>query len=271
MLSSLFKIERKQNESLKDQVHRLNSEKRSLHIANDELSVINQDISIKSKLIEEQIGSKCEEIEAMNIILDDTKSQLFHAMNQVRESDSLKCLEQRKVQELENQKNHLMSEVNNLLKILLEETNKMFVNFQFSKLKSEMVSLEKKYRRKRDEKDEEILSLKAQISSMEEKCAELVRNKDMEIQEFVEKETQYCLKETELNCNLERLKEEIQNSLPNKFRFFLKDIVLPNGRATLQMIHFLTFLLLPAFPPPTQRPFKVDLKKAIELFRSPCL
>lgn len=111
MLSSLFKIERKQNESLKDQVHRLNSEKRALQIVNQELSDSSQDSLMKNKMLDEQLGFKNEEIEAMNVVLDDTKSQLFQAMNQVRESDSLKCLEQRKVQELENQKNHLMSEV----------------------------------------------------------------------------------------------------------------------------------------------------------------
>lgn len=111
VLSSLFKIERKQNESLKDQVHRLNSEKRAMHIAKEELSEAHKDILMKNKMLAEQHHLKIEEIEAMNVVLDDTKSQLFQAMNQVRESDSLKCLEQRKVQELENQKNHLMSEV----------------------------------------------------------------------------------------------------------------------------------------------------------------
>lgn len=111
VLSSLFKIERKQNESLKDQVHRLNSEKRTLQIAHEELNESNQDILLKNNILEEQFGFKNEEIEAINIVLEDTKAQLFQAMNQVRESDSLKCVEQRKVQELENQKNHLMSEV----------------------------------------------------------------------------------------------------------------------------------------------------------------
>ncbi|KAL5281362.1 hypothetical protein ACFFRR_005014 [Megaselia abdita] len=250
VLSSLFKIERKQNESLKDQVHRLNSEKRNLQIAHEKLSESNQDILLKNKMLEEQLGFKNDEIEAMNIILEDTKSQLFQAMNQVRESDSLKCVEQRKVQELENQKNHLMSE--------------------FSKLKNEMVNLEKKSRKKRDQRDEEIVLLKAQISSMEEKCSDILKRKDIEIQDLVSRDNQHSLEEIELKYNLQCLREEIQNSFPNKFKVFLKDVVVPNGKTTLEVIHFLTYLLLPAFPPPTHKalPIKFDLKKTVDFFRS---
>lgn len=136
VLSSLFKIERKQNESLKDQVHRLNSEKRALQISYEELGELNEDILVKSKILEEQVGFKNEEIEAMNIVLEDTKAQLFQAMNQVRESDSLKCLEQRKVQELENQKNHLMSEVRSFqLRRVTDTTVSLIFSFPNWKLK----------------------------------------------------------------------------------------------------------------------------------------
>lgn len=82
-----------------------------MQIENEELMVSNKDMLLRNKMLEEQLNLKVEEIEAMNIVLEETKSQLFHAMNEIRESDSQRCNEQRKVQELENQKNHLMSEV----------------------------------------------------------------------------------------------------------------------------------------------------------------
>lgn len=105
--------------------------------------------------MEDQLHFKSNEFDSINNILDDTKSQLFLIIAQLKESDSLKCIEQQKVQELEDQKNHLMSE--------------------FSKLKSEIVIMEKKLRKKKDQREDEIISLKTQIRSMEEKMAEVLK------------------------------------------------------------------------------------------------
>lgn len=133
-----------------------------------------------------------------------------------------------------------------------------------------MIALEKKSRKKRDQKDDEITMLKAQITSMEEKFSDILKSKDMEIQDLIAKEAQHALYETEMKCNLEHLKQEIEKSFPNKWRSFLNNVVVPNGKTTLEVIHFLTYLLLPAFPPPNNKrmPIKFDLKKTVDLFRS---
>lgn len=133
-----------------------------------------------------------------------------------------------------------------------------------------MIALEKKSRKKRDQKDDEIILLKAQITSMEEKCFDTIKRKDLEIQELISREAQRTLDETELKYNMEHLKQEIENSFPNKWKSFLNNVVVPNGKCTLEVIHFLTYLLLPAFPPPNYRglPIKFGLKKTVDLFRS---
>lgn len=94
--------------------------------------------------------------------------------------------------------------------------------------------------------------------------------KESEIQALICREQKYCLDEMDLRNTLQCLQSEIESYLPNKMKTFFHKIVIPNGKITLEVLHYLTFLLLPAFPPPMNRKLQMkhNLQKGIYFFRS---
>lgn len=109
--NTLFRVEQKRNDELSCQLKMsledINRTKSSCESLTTSL------ISLKADkaLLEQQMQSKDQEFDGLNAILTQTKSDLFKAMTQQRELQANLSMEQRKVQNLENQKNDLINEV----------------------------------------------------------------------------------------------------------------------------------------------------------------
>lgn len=123
VFNTLFRVEQKRNDELscqlKHSLEDINNTKSSCESLTTSL------ISLKADkaLLEQQNQMKDHEIESLNALLSQTKTELFKAMTVQRELQANLSVEQRKVQSLENQKNELINEVNISSKVYLTSTD----------------------------------------------------------------------------------------------------------------------------------------------------
>lgn len=123
VFNTLFRVEQKRNDELscqlKHSLEDINNTKSSCESLTTSL------ISLKADkaLLEQQNQMKDHEIESLNGLLSQTKTELFKAMTVQRELQANLLVEQRKVQSLENQKNELINEVNISSKVYLTSTD----------------------------------------------------------------------------------------------------------------------------------------------------
>lgn len=123
VFNTLFRVEQKRNHELscqlKHSLEDINNTKSSCESLTTSL------ISLKADkaLLEQQNQMKDHEIESLNALLSQTKTELFKAMTVQRELQANLSVEQRKVQSLENQKNELINEVNISSKVYLTSTD----------------------------------------------------------------------------------------------------------------------------------------------------
>lgn len=111
VFNSLFRVEQKRNDELNFQLKKsldnFNLTKSSCEGLTTSL------ISLKADkaLLEQQLQIKDQELESINALLAQTKSDLFKSMTLQRELQEYLSAEQRKAQALEAQKNELINEV----------------------------------------------------------------------------------------------------------------------------------------------------------------
>lgn len=123
VFNTLFRVEQKRNDELscqlKHSLEDINNTKSSCESLTTSL------ISLKADkaLLEQQNQMKDHEIESLNGLLSQTKTELFKAMTVQRELQANLSVEQRKVQSLENQKNELINEVNISSEVYLTSTD----------------------------------------------------------------------------------------------------------------------------------------------------
>uniref|UniRef100_A0A1A9WBJ1 Uncharacterized protein n=1 Tax=Glossina brevipalpis TaxID=37001 RepID=A0A1A9WBJ1_9MUSC len=249
VFNTLFRVEKKRNDELNAQLKKSLEELKITKSSCEGLTTSLISLEAEKAFLKQRLQVEDEEYESLNTLHSQTKDDLFKAMTGQREAQSNLALEQRKVQTLENQKNELINEIFELNSKAAEKH--ALLEAQIEERVCESATLK-----------EYVKKLEEQIKVLKE-SEEILLSTQLNTEEKMEQEIE--------NLNLEI--ESMQNLMKKTFTSRLKDYwrrSLQYQRTTLQMLHLVAFILLPATPPPRLSTFPLpsfNLNKALNIIR----
>uniref|UniRef100_A0A1A9WF77 Uncharacterized protein n=1 Tax=Glossina brevipalpis TaxID=37001 RepID=A0A1A9WF77_9MUSC len=250
VFNTLFRVEMRRNDELNAHLKRSLEDIKITKSSCEGLTTSLISLKADRAFLKQQLQIKDEEYVSLNTLQSRTKADLSKAVACQRDAQTNLALEQRKVQTLENQMNELINEIYELNSEATEKHALLEAQIEERECESEALN-------------EYIKKLEEQIKVLKE-CEETHLSTQLNIEEQMEKEIE--------SLNLEI--ESMQNAIIKKtFISRLKDYwrrSLRYQRTTLQMLHIVAFILLPATPPPRLSTFPLpsfNLSKALNIIK----
>lgn len=235
VINSLFKVEQKTNDDLNTRLRRTTEEQQSMHNMYTELNKAFVELKLKYSESEKNLQIKTNDCENLNILLSDAKSEIFKAMAKERELEIALTEEQRQAMAVIQEKVALLEKIKQLETINREKEAEIQLGVV--------------------EKDFEISNLKNEIENLD-KQLKYLKEKEHLLKEYEKSDVEQRRRIHDLTERLQDMQRYIDSTIVNRMKAILKTV----PYQTLQYVHYFTFCLLPAIPPP-----KVNLDSQFSL------
>ncbi|KAM7352915.1 uncharacterized protein ACRADG_005250 [Cochliomyia hominivorax] len=256
VFNTLFRVEQKRNDELNCQLKRSLEDINLTKSSCESLTTTVISLKADKALLEQQLQFKEQEFESLNTVLAQTKSDLFKSMTVQRELQASLSMEQRKIQTLENQKNELINEICELNNEALQKQ---------SDLRKEILEKDNEFSeiiKKRKEEDE-------QIKALNNRILESNRFATQQLNESKAREERLKQEIDSLESELLNLQKCLEITFGKRLKSVWNNFVAYQDFA-LQMLHWLTYYILPAMPPPPKMidiPFRLSFDKALSIVK----